>query len=83
MSAWSQSGPPVAETPREKAPNEYKPGDRMDVRPIGDCVVVESFAIGNYHNDLGWQLIVESPYGRTNLFYTIASLSTEERTNGN
>lgn len=60
--------------PSDKFPDEFVPGDEITIRPIGKAVVTESYATGNYHNNLGWALHVESPLGETVLSFTLLSL---------
>lgn len=58
-----------------KYPDQFVPGDEITVDPIGKAVVIQSYATGNYHNNLGWALHVESPLGESVLSFTINSLS--------
>lgn len=60
--------------PADKFPDEFRPGDEITVRPIGKATVTQSYATGNYHNNLGWALHVESPLGETVLSFTLLSL---------
>lgn len=61
--------------PYDKHPDEFTVGDTITVRPLGECVVTESRATGNYHNNLGWALTVDSAHGESVLNFTIHSLS--------
>lgn len=62
--------------PYDKYPDDFVPGDVITVRPLGECLVTDSRAVGNYYNNLGWALTVESPYGDTVLSFTLASLKS-------
>lgn len=59
-----------------KPPGQLVPGDRIYIRPTGWLTVTKSFAVGNYHTQIGWQVHAEGPLGETVLSFTIHSLSS-------